>query len=309
MESALERALRALWSPFRSYTDHTLVRDLSMSSVALVEAAEEGLHEQVAGLYNLMLPELEIDDAPMALVDDFVHPRPVNPYREYDRPAEQARYALSKGATPAEASEKAVKKAVQLAKDDLMLTRRKAPMKVIQSSDKVIGYRRVIMPELSRSGTCGLCLAASTRVYRKSELLPIHTNCLCEIMPITKTRDPARLFNEEDLQRLYEVAGGNTAGDLLGVRYTVGEHGELGPVLERVHKERLGLSPTRDDKKPEQPADEPDWSDPIENLEGRIESVARQIMRLERKKAKGQSVDKELKSAHDELKRLQRRKR
>ena len=308
MESALARALRALWSPFRAYTDHTLVRDLSMSSVALVEAAEQGLQEQVVGMFDLIMPELEIDDIP-AVMDDFVHPRPVNPYREYDRPAEQARYAMSKGATPAEAAEKAVKKAVQLANDDLMLTRRKAPMKIIQGSEKVIGYRRVIMPELSESGTCGLCLAASTRLYSKSELLPIHTNCKCEILPVTKTQDPARLFNEEDLQRLYEIVGGNSAADLLTVRYKVGEHGELGPVLERVHKERLGQSPTRDEKKPEAAPDEPDWSDPIENLEGRIESVARQIMRLERKKSKGQTVDNELKSAHDELRRLQRRKR
>lgn len=281
-----------------------------MRSVELVEAAEEGIQEQATSLYDLLLPELDIDE-PMVL-EPFVHSRPINPYREYDRPAEQARYALSQGATPDEASEKAQDKAVQLANDDLQLARRKTPMKVFQNSDKVTGYRRVIMPELSVSGVCGLCLAASTRIYRTNELLPIHTNCRCEIMPITTARDPGRLFNEEDLKKLYEVAGGNTAGDLLGVRYTIGEHGELGPILERVHKERLGLSPTRPAKQAtaQQPDEPPvDWTDPVEATEGRIESVARQIMRLERKKSKGQPVDDELKTAHDELRRLQRRMR
>lgn len=39
------------------------------------------------------------------------------------------------------------------------------------------GYRRVIHPELSKGGTCGLCIAASDRVYHVDDLKALHGRC------------------------------------------------------------------------------------------------------------------------------------
>jgi hypothetical protein len=48
----------------------------------------------------------------------------------------------------------------------------------LAAAEDVTGYRRVIHPELSKSGTCGLCVAAADRIYYVDDLMPIHTNCV-----------------------------------------------------------------------------------------------------------------------------------
>jgi hypothetical protein len=94
-----------------------------------------------------------------------------------------------------------------------------------------IGWRRVIHPELSKTGTCGLCIVASHRVYSIEELQPLHDHCHCLPTPIYKGSDPGSVINKQDLERLYAEAGSTAAAALKKTRYEVNEHGELGPVL------------------------------------------------------------------------------
>ena len=42
-------------------------------------------------------------------------------------------------------------------------------------------YKRVVHPNESATGSCPLCLLASTRVYYVSTLLPIHIRCKCDV--------------------------------------------------------------------------------------------------------------------------------
>jgi hypothetical protein len=107
-----------------------------------------------------------------------------------------------------------------------------------KAATTVIGYRRVLHPELAKGGSCGLCVAASDRQYRRAELLPIHGRCNCGVVPIigdedgTVRFDPGRALNEQDLALLYKKAGGTTAGAALKkTRFTVVTNGELGPRL------------------------------------------------------------------------------
>lgn len=123
-----------------------------------------------------------------------------------------------------------------------------------QASNSVTAYRRVIHPELSETGVCGLCVAASTRVYTLSEMKPIHNNCKCQTMPILAGQDRGWELNEADLATLYGLAGGTTSGyssdskgerrkrtgrvynpegarGLKAVRFKVAEHSELGKIL------------------------------------------------------------------------------
>lgn len=44
-------------------------------------------------------------------------------------------------------------------------------------------YMRVPHPAASKSGTCGLCIAASTRTYSTSNLSPLHDHCHCTVVP------------------------------------------------------------------------------------------------------------------------------
>lgn len=98
---------------------------------------------------------------------------------------------------------------------------------------RLVGWRRMVHPELSRNGSCGMCLVASTRLYYRADLMPIHTGCNCVPLPIYEGSDAAYLVNEEDLARFYDEAGSNRREDLKNTRYQINQHGELGPVLNR----------------------------------------------------------------------------
>lgn len=155
----------------------------------------------------------------------------------FRRPAVTFRYVDSQdGDAPAQ---RASLRIDTLVDDNLMLAQRLAQQEVLAKAVdldrpgvKVIGMRRVIHPELSRTGTCGLCIAAADRIYSVRDLLPIHDRCNCTIAPITEEHDPGDDVNQADLRQLYKDAGGTTAGAALKrTRYQVDEHGELGPVL------------------------------------------------------------------------------
>ena len=94
-------------------------------------------------------------------------------------------------------------------------------------------YRRVIHPELSHTGTCGLCVVASDRTYHISDLNPMHDHCHCTVMPILNGNDPGLSLNRNDLDAIYSRAGGNKAWQLSKVNVTVDEHGEIGPVFDK----------------------------------------------------------------------------
>ncbi|KLO25895.1 hypothetical protein ABW16_21520 [Mycolicibacter heraklionensis] len=113
-------------------------------------------------------------------------------------------------------------------------------MQYVREKRTVTGYRRVIHPELSRGGTCGMCIAASDRVYKIHQLMPIHDNCHCTISPVTEDYDPGSALNNLDLERIYGDAGGNTVAHLKRTRYQIDEHGELGALLvpKREYKPR-----------------------------------------------------------------------
>jgi hypothetical protein len=118
----------------------------------------------------------------------------------------------------------------------------------------ITGYRRVIHPELSSGGSCGLCIAASDRLYGATEPLPIHAECHCTTLPVLDNADPGSTLNELDLKRLYRDAGGTGRQQLKARRYQVDEHGELGPVLNpRGAKVRTEREASRDTNRVRQP--------------------------------------------------------
>lgn len=118
---------------------------------------------------------------------------------------------------------------------------------------KVVGYRRIVHPELSASGkSCGLCIVASTHRYTRGDLLPIHAGCNCEVAEIFKVNgeeiDPGMQINLEDLDVFYRDAGESTHGwDLKRERYKVVDHPEFGPTLVHVPKNKkeqsMGFEP------------------------------------------------------------------
>ncbi|QRE00915.1 MuF-like minor capsid protein [Nocardia phage NC1] len=122
----------------------------------------------------------------------------------------------------------------RMVNDDIAMAARQASQDAMKAAPRgsITAYRRVLHPELSTTGSCGLCVAAADRVYKVGELLPIHNLCKCEVVPIYGNRDPGSQINDEDLAVLYAEAGDTTGGrELKEQRYVVFNHPELGPVL------------------------------------------------------------------------------
>ena len=122
----------------------------------------------------------------------------------YQRPIRQVRYLESTGVPLAEAVQTATERLEKAALTDLQLARSTASQQVMYAApetrgQKIRGYRRVIHPELG--AVCGLCIAASDRIYRKKELLPLHPGCVIEgtevsadgIRALTRRRYSGRL--------------------------------------------------------------------------------------------------------------------
>jgi hypothetical protein len=159
-------------------------------------------------------------------------PRTVDPAQVYGRIADAYRYqVIARGLSEQQAQQRALQRTAVVAEADVMLAARAQARRFLTTTG-ARGYRRILHPELSTGGSCGLCVVAADRVYRIEQLMPIHDRCKCEVLPIIGRADPGLRLNRDDLDRLYGAAGGTTAGAALKrVRVAITEHGELGPVL------------------------------------------------------------------------------
>ncbi|WP_029932521.1 hypothetical protein [Nocardia otitidiscaviarum] len=151
------------------------------------------------------------------------------------RPAAQYRYVRSQGRSHVEASAAAESRARVIVDGNLQVARalieNRAMDQTVDLDREVIGYRRIIHPELSQGGVCGMCVVAADRIYRIGELKAIHGRCKCTVAPVFSDFDPGGQLNGQDLDELYKAAGGNTINKLSRVRYRVIQHSELGPML------------------------------------------------------------------------------
>lgn len=224
----------ALLRDFHGWYDDLAVRRLSKQVGSLVSTAQgvaatsedafqTHLLEQFSGRSVSPVGQVSLDGLRAG----------VDPQAVYERLGEQFRYSRSTGASEEKALSDALTRAEVMNGMDVALATRAQDRKVLSVTELAVGYRRVIHPELTAGGTCGLCIVASDRIYKKSDLMPIHARCVCSVSPIMRGgADPGSSLNNLDLADLYAAAGDSTkAADLKRTRYTVNAHGELGPVL------------------------------------------------------------------------------
>ncbi|MFC8182411.1 ADP-ribosyltransferase [Rhodococcus sp. NPDC057297] len=208
----------------------------------------------------------------------------------FNRPARAYRYQRSVDVDEETANDIAEKRIVRIIDGNAILAQRMAEEQVLQAAvdldAPIIGWRRIIHPEIvTKTGVCGLCIAAATRMYSIDDLKPLHDNCNCTVAAVTEDEDPGLELNEEDLAALYEAAGAASgkdrstwAADLKKTRYRTDEHGELGLVLKPEAGEAVkhfaadlggGRTPTRDEAasgaRRDQVADLKSWLDAEES--------------------------------------------
>ena len=68
----------------------------------------------------------------------------------------------------------------RLVRTDLQLAQTRSARDWMAGEERVVGYRRVLGP----GKNCALCRSASTRTYRREDLMPIHERCHCSVSPL-----------------------------------------------------------------------------------------------------------------------------
>lgn len=297
--------LVALWRAFGGWYDGDLVNAQSARSATLVEAAQRQARERQRAYLRAAFQELGLTFPTLPTVQD-QYPRQGALISEvWERPAEQFRYQESVGASAEEALESAVQRVETLADTDVSLAKRDAAREVFEATPRVTGYRRIIHPELSESGTCGLCVVAADRVYSVGELLPIHDRCNCDVLPVTSGDDPGLSLNREDLNKLYEAAGSTAGEDLARLRVTVTDHGELGPILRtQGHRVADGGDRARSSGRGGKGWTDPD---PRASIEAQLRTLEPSLANLRRRAAAGEDVAAPLRWQADRVAELRRR--
>lgn len=233
LKTAAANSARSAWISFDGWYDMAAVGALAAQSASASNAAQDavtGLSQQyvaamVASLRaaRITIPRVGREALRNGADLTQVHMRAASAYKT----------AIATGADHATALDRAVRRAEGLIRTDMSLTARDIQRGVMDALG-VTGYRRVVHPELSKTGTCGLCIVAADRIYKSSELMPLHPpSCECTTAPIIGDSDPGHSLNRQDLDRFYAEAGSNKAEDLRQTRYRVDEHGEYGPYLSK----------------------------------------------------------------------------
>lgn len=98
---------------------------------------------------------------------------------------------------------------------------------------RIVGSRRVLVGEKN----CALCILASTQLYHKRELKPIHPNCDCKVVPVTSADINLNLSKNliDQVHAEIEAKFGKSdkGGRIIDYRkiLLVRNHGEFGPTL------------------------------------------------------------------------------
>lgn len=227
----LLKALLGLWGGFGSWDDQAIVSSYAAKSAVLVDSALQSVRKNQRSYLSATFDVLGADVKHLPPELDAYPRSGTNSLDVYWRPAKQARYFLSEGADSDKAVAAAIDRLEALANTDVAAADRLEANNVYSQTPQIVGTRRIIHPERSAGGTCGLCMVAATRFYTVDELQPLHDRCQCTTLGITKGNDPGLKLNDEDLDRIYEAAGSKTAAGLKRVQIEINEHGELGPVL------------------------------------------------------------------------------
>lgn len=216
------------------------------------------------------------DDVRFAI--DGVREQFLDPADAYGRVADNYRYnVVARGDSPDEAQRKAENRIQAVAWTDVTLAVREQ-YRASFDDDRVEGWRRILLFKRQTGGPpCGLCVVAADRIYKRKDLQPIHDVCRCGVLPILDGLDPGLSLNREDLNTLYDAAGGTGAKGLLRVKVALAEHGELGPILVDANQNYRGPREVAATQVPDRRV----------RARAQLDALEESLARLERRAAEG----------------------
>jgi hypothetical protein len=156
------------------------------------------------------------------------------PDEVYHRPFVQTYTALAAGQDYVDAVAQGRNRLLSITETDLQLARTQAARQSMQRGGVRFFRRRLN----KTSGTCALCVIASTQRYRVENLMPIHPGCHCKPEPLPGDRDPGQIIDEGLLREAHAAIARDTGQSDAGGRapdyrqiIVTREHGEIGPLL------------------------------------------------------------------------------
>lgn len=218
LRSELNRRVGVIWDELGGLTAAEMDRWLA-AIVPLITAAEQSIWSQFGGFTSLIAGVAGIGTIPRRRRPADLTGRGVDTRDVYARPIITMRRLVAEGRTYEEAKRIAGARARTTAVTDLALANRLAGDRGMQALG-VRFYRRALT-----GASCELCRVASTQRYRTGDLMPIHPNCDCRVVPIFERDDPGQVINSLVFTDLGEPTQ----------RAETRRHGELGPVLVNAH--------------------------------------------------------------------------
>lgn len=294
---------------FRGWYDHDAITEWAAKLAAVIEGMQRGLARStdaymaraistLAGRRIRPVGAVDVAGLRQGVTHAGAYARAADTFRwqqsEFDAIARSLLTGEPRTPGIVDPLEAAVKRAGDVASMDAQLAvRAQEYAAIVDGAERgvVTGHRRVIHPELSKGGTCGLCVAASDRLYGVHELKPIHDRCECTTLPVLNHQDPGSALNRGDLGRLYghaEGRGGVVDGsgtsreELKRTRYQLDEHGELGLVLNPAGaKVRTELDARRDEnRKPRRPQTDEQRAAAVERVRGKLQEALPRVDEL-----------------------------
>ena len=161
--------------------------------------------------------------------------RPVEPDEQWRRPHKHLRMKLAEEMPLPQALAFGGHMAESILATDLQLANRDASADWIGTEDTATGYRRTLGGD-----PCGLCIAAADQLYYRDDLMGIHVNCHCGVVPVSLERRYG--LTDGQYQQVLDQTGGDTSREALSrvrlgqpqadaIPFSTAQHGELGPYL------------------------------------------------------------------------------
>ena len=211
------------WNALPNYRDGNIDR-LRRVLVPQVEANHIRVAEVTAAFQAQYARESGLSVPPVVLDRSVItRPRGVPTGDLIDRAAVNVYTVLSRGGTMTQAVTEGGRRLRTMIGTDSQLVRTKQSRHSLSRSD-IAFYRRQLGP----GENCALCVTASTNRYSIAELLPIHDNCRCTVVPVPARFRFPRLELPDEVDHLPFV--GATVDELVA-DLVVRQHSEIGPVL------------------------------------------------------------------------------
>ncbi len=132
---------------------------------------------------------------------------------------------------------------VDIVRTDMQLAKTRTSQSVLSRDDRVRGFSR----DVTGVKTCALCYVASTQIYSRGDLMPIHPGCSCGISPVTNSSPFDSQAASDRLESVHNAVNnelgvsdrGGRAPDYRKLVVTR-EHGEYGPTLVQASQRFTG---------------------------------------------------------------------